>query len=72
MKNIVCLGGITLDKIIKVDKIPEKDGSEIATNVAFSLGGRGCVVAIVLGMLNVPVSLFATVGTDFQKGMNDF
>lgn len=69
MKNIVCLGGITLDKIVKVDKIPRKDGSALAKNKpALSLGGRGCVSAIALGMLGADVSLFATVGYDFTKG----
>lgn len=73
MKPVVCLGGLTMDEIYHVPAFPEIDDAQIITHSTDSYGGRGALVALTLGMLDIPVSLFTAVGNDFEeKGYEDF
>ncbi|RLE47163.1 hypothetical protein DRJ25_03160, partial [Candidatus Woesearchaeota archaeon] len=73
MKPVVCLGGLTIDEINHVAALPEIDDAQIITHSIESYGGRGALVALTLGMLDVSVSLFTAVGNDFEeRGYEDF
>jgi len=73
MKSVVCLGGLTIDEIYHVPNFPKVDEASTISNSIISYGGRGALVALTLGMLKVPVSLFTAVGRDFEEsGYKDF
>jgi sugar/nucleoside kinase (ribokinase family) len=65
MKPVVCLGGLTIDEIYHVPAFPEVDNAQLILESVESYGGRGALVALILGMLNTPISLFTAVGNDF-------
>ena len=61
---VLCVGAITLDTIVRVDRVPDDDERVVADQTLTGCGGPAAVAAVALARLGVKVSFAATVGTD--------
>src|ERR1051325_5879904 len=62
-RRVACLGNLTLDHLIFVPRIPAIDDVALIDRSLHCVGGRGAIVALILGALEVPVSLVTVVGS---------
>lgn len=55
--KVVCIGNITYDKLLRVDDIPLLDDVAYVNQSVECMGGRGAIVALILGRLMLSPSL---------------
>ena len=65
MSDVLVIGSISIDNVVQVDTIPEKDG--IAAGKGFThLGGRGANQAVAASRMGAKTALIACCGTDHR------
>jgi ribokinase len=66
--DVVVVGQIGRDLVLRVDRLPEAGGSASAVERRELLGGKGANQAVALAQLGVPVALVGVVGDDPAAG----
>jgi ribokinase len=64
MADVVVLGQVGRDLVLRVGALPEAGGSAAVSERREMLGGKGANQAVTLAQLGVPVALVGVVGTD--------
>ncbi|ADL69224.1 ribokinase [Thermoanaerobacterium thermosaccharolyticum] len=64
MKNILVVGSINMDIVIKVEHIPKIGETVIAKEVNYSFGGKGANQAVAIAKLGGNVTMIGRVGDD--------
>lgn len=55
--RVVCIGNVTYDKLLQIDDIPQLDDVAYVNQSVECLGGRGAIIAIILGRLMLSPAL---------------
>jgi sulfofructose kinase len=63
---VLCVGAVTLDTILLVDRMPGDDERVAADRAVTACGGPAATAAVTLARLGVSAVLAATIGTDAQ------
>lgn len=58
--KVACVGNITDDQLLQLDDIPELDDVAYVKDCVRCMGGRGAIVALILGRTHVSTSLVTT------------
>jgi ribokinase len=66
--NVVVVGSINEDQVLRVDRLPRRGETVIATDSTTSSGGKGANQAVAAARAGVPTTLVAALGTD-ARGM---
>lgn len=64
MKNIVVVGSLNMDLVLKVDRLPKIGETLQGNNINYSIGGKGSNQAVSAARLKNNVSLIGAVGED--------
>lgn len=62
--RIVCVGTVTMDLLLVVDRLPHSDERVEASDVALAGGGNAANAAVAIARLGLPVEFCGTVGDD--------
>lgn len=62
--NIVVIGSLNVDMIVKSDKFPEKGETILGQHFSTAMGGKGANQAVALARLGAEVSLIGAIGRD--------
>lgn len=65
MSTVIAIGAINLDCLTYIPRFPQKGENMRASDIRYSLGGRGANQAVALTNLNVANLLIGKVGNDF-------
>ena len=71
MLRVACLGNLTLDHLLFVDTLPQLDDVALVRLRDRAVGGRGAIVARLLGVLGVPTCLVTVVGNSLEQWAYD-
>lgn len=62
--KVLCVGVATLDRLVLVDKFPEKDERVVSIESSVGFGGPAATAAVTLGRLGISSALAAVIGDD--------
>ncbi len=68
MSDIVVIGSINIDSVIKVERLPEQDEVVMGKEHSY-LGGRGANQAVAAARMGAKVALIASVGSDDKAAL---
>lgn len=64
MKNIVVVGSLNMDLVLKVDRLPKIGETLQGNNISYLIGGKGSNQAVAAARLNNNVQMIGAIGAD--------